>query len=188
MKNLLFMKLYKVNWRKFGRIIVFIDAANVIYSCKSLGWKIKYQNMQKYFKRHCRLVDIYFYFAKHAKSKKDANFLGVLANLGFQLKVRIKKVYKNQDGSCDVKGNVDGELIVDMISLKEQFDTAILMSGDSDFKYVVDYLRRLGKKVIIISTKYHVSKQLIDAGDIYINLKHFRGYWSFDYNPRDLAK
>ena len=173
------MKLEKINWRKFGRVVIFIDAANIIYSCKSLGWKIKYERVLKYFKKYCRLIDIYFYSAKKEGFEKSEKFIEIITGLGFKVRLRQLKIFRCEDGSPDPKGNIDGELIVDMIRFKERYDTAILMSGDSDFKYAIDYLRENHKRVVIISTKYHVSKELIDSANLYINLRDFKIFWAF---------
>lgn len=89
-------------------------------------------------------------------------------------------MFKTADNLVEYKGNIDGELIVDMLRLKEQFDTAVLMSGDSDFKYAVDYLRESRKRVVIISTKYHVSKDLLNSATFYINLRDFKHLWGFE--------
>jgi uncharacterized LabA/DUF88 family protein len=50
-----------IKWSEYGRIAVFIDVANVIYSLKDLGWRIDYKRLQQYFKEHSKLVDVYFY-------------------------------------------------------------------------------------------------------------------------------
>ena len=41
-----------IDWRQYGRIAVFIDVANVIYSLRDLGWRIDYKKLQKYFKNN----------------------------------------------------------------------------------------------------------------------------------------
>jgi len=174
------MKLNRINWKKLGRIIIFIDAANIIYSCKDLGWHIKYKRLKDYFETRARLIKIYFYTARHDDFEGLNKLLAVLAKLGIQVKSRQLKIYKQRDGTQDVKGNVDGELIVDMMRFRKRYDTAILMSGDSDFVHIVDYLRELGKKIIIISSRGHVSKDLIDVADLFLYLDDFKQYWSFE--------
>lgn len=173
------MKLNKLQWKQYGRIAIFIDAANIIYSCRDLGWQIKYKRLKEYFEKNVRLIDIHFYFAKREESQKDDKFLGVLAQLGFELKVRRLKIFSKKNGSRDTKGNVDGELIVDMLRLHKQFDTAVLMSGDSDFVHAVKYLRELGKRVIVISSRGHVAKELIDTANKFLYLNDFKKDWSF---------
>ena len=159
--------------------MVFVDAANVIYSCRNLGWHIKYENLQKFFKNKCRLIDIYFYYAKREENDHDSKLLGKLVELGFVVKARKIKIFKGQEGAVHAKGNVDGELIVDMIKLKDQYETTFLLSGDSDFRYAVEFLRSFGKKVYVVSTKYHIAKELIDASNGYLNLRDFKEEWAF---------
>lgn len=159
--------------------MVFIDAANVIYSCRSLGWHIKYENLQKFFKNRCRLIDVYFYYARREQNDYDSKLLGKLVELGFIVKTRKVKIFKNLNGTIQTKGNIDGELIVDMIKLKDQYETVFLLSGDSDFRYAVEFLRSFRKKIYIISTKYHVAKELIDASNGYLNLRDFKEEWAF---------
>lgn len=36
-----------------GRVYVFIDAENVFYSQRTLGWRISYEKLMKYFKKEC---------------------------------------------------------------------------------------------------------------------------------------
>ena len=57
----------------------------------------------------------------------------------------------------------------------EEFKTLVLFSGDSDFDYLIKILKSRGKRVVVISTKYHISKELIESGDKYIDLKKLRG-------------
>ncbi len=172
-------KVENLEWNKLGRIAVFIDAANVIYSCKSLGWHIKYERLRNYFKSHGKLVGISFYYAEREENIHDTKLFGALTNLGFFVRSRRVKIFKNADGTIQVKGNVDGELIVDMIKSKDDYDTAFLLSGDSDFSYAADFLKTSGKKVFVVSTRNHVSRELIRASSGYFNLRDFKDDWSF---------
>jgi uncharacterized LabA/DUF88 family protein len=59
----------------------------------------------------------------------------------------------------------------------KQFDTAVIMSGDSDFISLVNLLRGNRKRVIIISTRWHVAKDLIQASNYYCDINRFRNVW-----------
>ncbi len=54
------------------------------------------------------------------------------------------------------------------------------MSGDSDFVSLVNLLKGNGKKVIIISTRWHVAKDLINAADYYMDINKFKDFWEYD--------
>jgi len=73
-----------IDWRQYGRIAVFIDVANVIYSLRDLGWRIDYKKLQKYFKNNVKLVDIYFYYSTKKENNGQADLLEMLARKGFQ--------------------------------------------------------------------------------------------------------
>lgn len=166
------MKLSKINWQQFGRVIVFIDAANIIYSCNDLGWRIAYKKLQEYFQQNTDLVDIYFYSGREPKNSKQESFLAMLSRKGFKL--RVKQVKTRKDSSQ--KSNVDVDLAVDMLLLMEQYDTAVLMSGDGDYQAAVDAVQAKGKQVVVISTRKHIAKELIDSADLFIWLNDFRQY------------
>jgi uncharacterized LabA/DUF88 family protein len=38
-----------------GKVYVFIDAANILYSQQTLGWLISYEKLMEYFKAECEL-------------------------------------------------------------------------------------------------------------------------------------
>jgi len=44
------------------------------------------------------------------------------------------------------------------------------MSGDSDFAAVLDVVKKRGKRVIVMSTKGHISKELLNRAK-YVNIK-----------------
>jgi len=62
---------------------------------------------------------------------------------------------------------------MDMLDYIAEYDTAILLSGDSDFAPILDRIKSRGKRVIIMSVKGHISKELINRAK-YVNLKKLR--------------
>ena len=168
----------QITWQNYGRIAVFIDVANVIYSLKDLGWRIDYKKLQQYFKNHCKLVDIYFYYSTNKEKIGQANLLEMLARKGFKLVVKEVKVIRLKNGEEIFKGNCDVELTIDMIDLMPAYDTALLLSGDSDFASLIKYLQKHGKKVLTISTRNHISKEIIQSADKFMWFNWFKDDWN----------
>ena len=52
----------------------------------------------------------------------------------------------------------------------------VLFSGDSDFDYLIKKLRMEGKRAVVISTKYHISRELIASCNKYLDLKKLKPY------------
>ncbi|MEA2064918.1 MAG: NYN domain-containing protein, partial [Patescibacteria group bacterium] len=83
------------------------------------------------------------------------------------------KVIKVGLGVYEKKGNLDIELAVDLIKNINQFNSCILVSGDSDFAVLVDEMKKLKKRVVVLSTKYHISRELIKRAK-YIDLRKLK--------------
>lgn len=171
-------QLKQISWKQYNRVAVFIDVANVIYSLKKLNWRIDYKKLQKYFIDNSKLVNIYFYYSTKKENSGQANLLEMLARKGFQLRVKEVKVIKLKNKETMLKGNCDIELAIDMIDLMPAYDTAVLLSGDSDFAPLVKYVQKHGKKVIAISTRGHVSKEIIKSVDKFMWFNWFKDCWN----------
>jgi uncharacterized LabA/DUF88 family protein len=161
-----------------GRVYVFIDAANILYSQQTLGWRVDYKKLKEYFEHECTVQGLYFYTGKVGANHKQQAFLQRLKNLGYQVTAKEVKRIRTGRNTYEWKGNLDAELIIDALKNSDKFDTCILLSGDSDFAPLLDELKLQGKRVIIMSSKNHVARELLERGK-YINLKKLRDRISF---------
>jgi len=71
------------------------------------------------------------------------------------------------------KSNFDVEISVDSIRLLDSYDTLCLLSGDSDFVHLARFLKRKGKKIIIIASG-RVVHSLKEVADLYINAQQIK--------------
>ncbi len=156
-----------------GKVAAYIDASNMFYSQRTLKWNIDYRKLIDYLKNECDLVKITIYFGKKPNDLKQEKFLKKLASFGYEVKTRDVKYIKSKDGSSKMKGNLDAEMILDMVVRKDTYDTILLFSGDSDFGVILDHLKSQKKRVLVASVKGHVAKELLEKAK-YINLKHLK--------------
>jgi|SRR3989344_6194704 len=160
------MKIAKLKIRDFvkGRTSVFIDASNIYFSQKTLNWRVDFEKLLRYFKTETQLARIAFYSALNPDNQKEKKFHDFLEIIGYQVKSKkIKFIRDGDDGARGGhhKGNVDVDLTIDAVDMKESYDTFILLSGDGDFESLIVYLKKHGKRCIIMSTKGHVSIELL---------------------------
>ena len=156
-----------------GRVFVFIDAANILYSQQTLGWRVDYLKLKAYFETECNVRGIYFYTGRVGANNKQHNFLSRLESLGYVVKAKeVKRIQIGKD-AYEWKGNLDVELTIDVLKNIPQFDTLVLMSGDSDFAALLDTVKEARRRVIVMSTKGHVSRELLERAK-YVNLKKLR--------------
>lgn len=151
-----------------------IDAANLESSVKSLGWWIDYIKLKNLFKDN-NLIEIRNYCVRH-NTENQNKFFTLLKKNNFTLKTKPLKIIKNQDIEMgDIrKANFDVEITVDIMEMMNKFDTLVLFSGDSDFNYLLKKLRGVSKNVVVISSRYHVSRELVENSDKYIDLKDLK--------------
>lgn len=168
-----------------GRVYVFIDAANILYSQQTLGWRVDYRKLRAYFSRECSLGAMYFYTGRVGENHKQNAFLSKLTELGYVVKAKeVKRIRVSRD-AYEWKGNLDVELTIDVLANLAHFDTLVLMSGDSDFAPLLDSVKSAGKRVIVMSAKGHVSRELLERAK-YVNLKKLKGEIAFrKTNPPD---
>ena len=146
-----------------GRVYVFIDAENVFYSQRTLGWKVSYQKLMGYLKKECGgEIKCFIYSGRDEHNTKQLKFLDMLEINGYIVRTKVIKKIKNHAGGYHWKNNLDIELAFEMDDTKDKYDTAVLISGDSDFATPIDRIKKAGKRIIVISTRGHISKELLE--------------------------
>lgn len=165
-----------------GRIVVAIDAANLHKSVSgmstvSVGMRraVDYRKFRNFFVAIGDLKRICLYTASF-EGEGHRRFLYFLKKgLGFDLNTKpIKEYLDHTPEHPHRKANFDVEIAVDGVFTMDEFDTLILFSGDSDFEYLVKFLRGHDKTVIVISHHNHIAKELVSSASRYFEILHFK--------------
>lgn len=146
-----------------GKTAVFVDASNIYFSQKSLSWKIDFKKLLDYFKNNTNLFRIAFYGAinpDNAKERKFHDFLEIIGYIVRHKEIKFIKDESDKEYGGHHKGNIDVDLTIDAVHFKDEYDSFVLLSGDSDFESLLKYLKAHGKRCIVLSTKNHVSIEL----------------------------
>ncbi len=155
---------------------LFIDAENLYYIQRGLGWQIDFAKLTSFFETHFEIYNSFVYTVVSKDSeeaKEKLQFLDGLSFAGYTVRKKMLKVIKAGDKTIK-KGNVDIELVVDIFNTKDLYDVAILFSGDGDFERAMELLRSNGKEIFVISTRGYVAKELINVADKYVDLATLR--------------
>jgi uncharacterized LabA/DUF88 family protein len=136
------------------RTALFIDGANLYAATRSLGFDIDYRRLLDFFSAKTTLVRAYYYSAlleteEYSPLKPLTDWL---AYNGYTLVTKPAKEFTDAMGRRRIKGNMDIELAIDMLELAPRLDHAILFSGDSDFRRLVEAVQRRGVRVSVISS------------------------------------
>jgi uncharacterized LabA/DUF88 family protein len=132
----------------------FIDSQNLNLSIRSLGWKIDYKRFRVYLKEKYAVEKAYLFIGfvegnNHLyTSLQEAGFICIF-----------KPTLKYKDGT--IKGNCDAELVLQAMIDYDNYDKAVLVTGDGDFHCLVKYLVENNKfEVLIIPNRFKFSALL----------------------------
>ena len=158
-----------------GKTGVFIDAANLELSLKSLGWYVAYKRLYTYFQTETDLQFIRHYCPRFDDPGQD-RFFTLLKRTGYKVVTKPLKTIADHQAEAGYvrKANFDVEIALDAWILQDRYETLVLFSGDSDFDSLLQRLRQRRKRLIVVSARHHISKELIRAAHRFIDLKHLR--------------
>jgi uncharacterized LabA/DUF88 family protein len=168
----------------YERVVILIDGSNLFHAIRYLNIKVDYTRLVEFLREDRRLIRAYFYGAvpqeKDVKRNspewesliRQKRFLEELSLQG--IKVKLAHLRKLPSGEY-IEKEVDIMLATDMLSMAYMnvYDTAVLVSGDSDFSYTVEEVQRIGKRVENASFKRTSSYHLRKVCDRFILLDDF---------------
>lgn len=155
-----------------GRVAIFIDGGNLFYAALQLGIEVNYTKLLRCLTAGSKLLRPFFYTGVDSDNDKQQNFLLWMRRNGYR--VIAKKLIEFPDGSK--KADLDVEITVDMMSLIDCYDTAVLVSGDGDLAYAVNAISYRGVRVEIVSLRSMTSDSLINVADTYIDLQEIKDH------------
>ena len=143
-----------MDFRSEERVGLFIDGANLYSASRNLGFDVDYRNLLAFFRARGKLLRAYYYSAvldteEYSPLKPLTDWL---AYNGYALVTKAAREFTDQSGRRRVKGNMDIEIAVDMLEIAGCIDHAVLFSGDSDFRRLVEAVQRQGVRVSVISS------------------------------------
>lgn len=151
---------------KSERTVAFIDAANIEIAARQQGLKIDFNKLKEELTDKAEgEIELLYYTAVDARCPKQVNFVKRQERRGY--KVITKKLVRHADGT--VEGNVDPEIMRDLMDLSASYDTAILLSADGDFNCIVECLQEKQKRVEVVSFA-SVNQELKELADKFTDI------------------
>ena len=136
------------------KLAVFIDGANLYQAARALGFDIDYRRLLAAFGASGRLVRAYYYTALLDEQEYSPirPLVDWLEYNGFTMVTKPLKEFTQATGRRKYKGNMDVEIAVDIMELAPHLDHIVLISGDGDFRCLVEAVQRRGLRVTVVST------------------------------------
>ena len=138
----------------------FIDSQNLNLATQTLGWKLDWKRFRVYLSDKYDTTKAYLFIGF---VEKNADLYKSLQEKGYILIFKPTLQYK--DGKT--KGNCDAELVLQAMIDIQEYNQAVIVTGDGDFYCLVDYLikqKKFGKLLIPNQAKYSALLKKFDSG------------------------
>lgn len=134
----------------------FIDATNIIYGARNSGWRMNFQKLYHYLRNRFQCTKILYYAGVDNENIKQLHFYEKLQEFGYSLRLVPVKTFK--DGKK--KADVDSRMTFEIMKYFSRYDAVIIMTGDGDFYWVLEYLIRIKKTVKLIAHGNSTAREL----------------------------
>ncbi len=131
----------------------FIDSQNLNLAIKDCGWSLDFKRFYVYLKDKYKVAKAFLFIGYIAGNEQLYTFLQKAGYiLVFKPTLEYRKNTKNK-----IKGNVDAELVLHAMVEYQNYDKAIIVSGDGDFHCLIEYLENKDRLLYLMipnSKKY----------------------------------
>lgn len=148
------------------RVAVFVDVQNLYYSAKSLyNTKVNFANILKEAVSGRKLVRAFAYVI-NAEMKGEKGFHDALEAIGFEVRAKDLQIFH---GGAK-KGDWDVGIAMDVMRVASKVDVVVIISGDGDFKDLLEYVRSIGCRAEVIAFGKSASSLLKGTADSFIDM------------------
>jgi uncharacterized LabA/DUF88 family protein len=146
------------------KIAILIDGWNTSAAVKTAEVNIDYRKFLEFFGRIGRVMRANYYSAipDDVDDAPIYKLLDFLEYNGFVVVTKPLKTFKDQQGRKRSKGSMDVEIAVDAMQMSDKIDHIVLMSGNGEFRHLIECLQRKGLKVTVVSTMRGASPIVAD--------------------------
>ena len=151
------------------RLAVFVDVPNILYAAERSGIELDWGKIANLLSEGRTLVRAMAY----APISDDPNarvenerFVVPFVDHGYRI---VTKPLKRFSGG-GVKANFDVELALDILTLADRLDVVALVSGDGDFRRLVEIVASRGVRVEVVAFGQSTAADLRAVADRYIDI------------------
>ncbi len=137
----------------------FIDSQNLNLGVQRVGWKMDWKKFRQYLKDKYN-VEKAFMFIGYVP--ENENLYKQMQEAGYLVVLKpTVDMYMTKEELADekhvTKGNADAELVLHAMKELNNYDKAVVVSGDGDFFCLVEYLDQINKLHSLLAPNDHYS-------------------------------
>lgn len=155
----------------------FIDSQNLNLGVRAQGWRVDWARFKSHLQSQFKVTKA-FLFIGYIEEQEE--MYKQLRQMGFTLVFKPTIIQGEQ-----VKGNVDVELVLHVMTEWPKYHQAVIISGDGDFYSLVKYLHEQKKLAgLIIPNKLRYSQLYADIPQKYLSfMNDLRSQLAYKHAP-----
>jgi uncharacterized LabA/DUF88 family protein len=151
------------------RIGIFVDVPNIMYAAERERVTLDYGKVLDYIIGNRELVraSAYSPISDDPDEELDTQkFVQPFMDIGCRIVTKPLKRYANGT----IKANFDVELAIDVLTMSDRLDIVVLLSGDGDFRRLVEIVATKGVRVEVVAFGPSTAAELRTVADVYTDL------------------
>lgn len=163
------------------KVYAFIDSQNLNLGTQKVGWKMDWRKFRQFLREKYNVTHAYMFigyvpeFEDMYQQLHDSGFLIVLKPTSDMSKLaNDDKETKEKDDKKLIKGNIDADLVLWAMREINNYDKAIIVSGDGDFHSLLEYLKQQNKLLHIMTPNWQYSQLLKEFDNRLIRLDQLK--------------
>ncbi len=154
------------------RLAIFVDVPNILYGAESSGVRLNWGKVADFLSHGRTLVRAIAYAPiSDDPTQRTENERFVVPFLDHGYRIATKPLKRFTGGS--VKANFDVELAIDVLTMSDRVDVIVLVSGDGDFRRLVEIVGARGVRVEVMAFGKSTSSDLRQVADRYIDIAQY---------------
>lgn len=151
------------------RLGIFVDVPNILYAAERSGVTVNWEKVSDYLAKGRTVVRAMAYapISDDPAARREAErFVVPFMDKDYRI---VTKPLKRFTGG-GVKANFDVELAIDILTMADRLDVIALVSGDGDFRRLVEIVGSRGVRVEVMAFGQSTSHDLREVADRYIDI------------------
>ena len=151
------------------RLAIFVDVPNILYAAERSQVNLDWGKVAEFLSQGRTLVRAVAYAPisdDPSARRENERFVVPFMDKGYRI---VTKELKRFTGGS-VKANFDVELAMDILTMADRLDVIVLVSGDGDFRRLLEIVGSRGVRVEVMAFGQSTSRDLREAADRYIDM------------------
>ena len=151
------------------RLAIFVDVPNILYAAEATNVELNWGKVADFLSQGRTLVRAIAYSPiSDDPNERTENERFVVPFLEHGYRIATKPLKRFRGGS--VKANFDVELAIDVLTMADRVDVIVLVSGDGDFRRLVEIVGSRGVRIEVMAFGQSTSQDLRQVADRYIDI------------------